>query len=618
MPAAAVLIWLGALLFLGAVAASPAGRRAIAAAVADAAGWVMQTVVYIAPTVALSMADALIKAFEENRDLWARVVGIFVAELTGGELGPTQLEALQQGGPLSDAAGQIFAPLLDGIAAVIAPEHQLTPDDGARNLEGAFGLSSALALQGWWVEAVSSLVSLGRFGAAGDLPLAIERGAGLSRLGRLAWRTPVKKAIDEPLTEHYNRIYQFQKLPLGSAHQAWHRGLISDEQYLDTAAGYGYSYDRAAILLALARQPYSTAEVIDLSRYLQIPDSQAIDLLREQGFDADRAGTLLFLQQRRALQKVLDELVVQARHLYQTGRLDQAQLEGILTSAHYGQDEVGVILATEDLVRGVAKQLSVAELLQAYRDQVLDAPTVRDRLRQQGYDDVDVDVLLAMQHKQLSPSQVLDLFTRGKVSAEEASSRLVGLGYSQADAEQLLSLRTRRLSEGQVLDALRQGLINVQQATDDLGQLGWDPDQVQLLLAFQKRTLDPAMIQAAVARGLMVPEEALAKLQQLGYSLADAELIVDLKRRLLTVGQTLDAYGEGLLTRQDTLGDLQARGYSQDDALNLVALFELKKAPPPPAAGAAPAARPVAARRRRARAAPPPPPAAPAAPAGGP
>src|SRR5437588_11587058 len=215
MPAAAVLIWLGALVFLGAVASSAAGRRAIASAVACAAGWMMQTIVFISPTVALTMADNLVKAFENNRDLWAQVVGIFLEELTGGKIGPQQLAAVQQGGPMGAAAGVVFQALIEGITHVIAPEHQLTPEDGLRSLEAAFGLSSALALQGWWTEAVGDLISLGKFGAALDLPAAIERGTGLNRLGRLAWRTPVRKAIDEPLTEHYNRVYRATPLKLG-------------------------------------------------------------------------------------------------------------------------------------------------------------------------------------------------------------------------------------------------------------------------------------------------------------------------------------------------------------------------------------------------------------------
>ena len=594
-----ILIWLGALVFLGSVAASPAGRRAIAAAVADAAGWIMQAIVYVAPTVALSMADSLITAFEQNRDLWARVVGIFLEELTGGQIGPQQLAAVQQGGPMGAAAGVIFQPLIEGITHVIAPEHQLSPEDGLRNLEAAFGLNAALALQGWWTEAVGDMISLGRFGAALDLPAAIERGTGLNRLGRLAWRTPVRKAIDEPLTEHYNRVYRATPLKLGELHQAWHRGLITDEQYLDATAGLGYTYDRAAILLSLARQPYSTADAIDLYRFLQFPDTQVVDLLREQGYDKERAGTLLFLADRRAMQTHLDELAREARTLYGAGRLTQPQLEDILASANYKTDEIQVILAAEDLKRAVGTQLTVTEELAAYRDQLIDGPDLRERLRTRGYDDADIDLLIAMQHRQLSPSNVVDALIRGQLTPEEATAKLTGLGYSQADAQVLLSLRTKRLSEGQVLDALRRGLINIQQATDDLGKLGWDPDQVQLFLAFQARRLDPAMIQAAVARGLMSPEEALQKLVALGYSQADAELIVDLRRRLLTVGQVLDAYGDGLLTRQETLGDLQARGFSADDALALVTVFELKQAPAAPAGAPPPSGGAPSGRRRR-------------------
>src|SRR5438270_403671 len=484
MPAAwAVLVWLGALLFLGSVAATPGGRRAIAAAVADAAGWIMQAIVYVAPTVALSMAASLVTAFEQNRDLWARVVGIFLEELTGGQIGPQQLAAVQQGGPMGAAAGVIFQPLIEGITHVIAPEHQLTPEDGLRSLDAALARGRAPTLQAWWTEAGGGMISLAQFAAACELPAALGRGGSINPLGR--------------------------------------------------------------------------------------PGSSGRELARE------------------------------ARTLYGAGRLTQPQLEDILASAHYSIDEIQVILAAEDLKRAVGTQLTVTEELAAYRDQLIDGPDLRERLRTRGYDDADIDLLIAMQHRQLSPSNVVDALIRGQLTPEEATAKLTGLGYSQADAQVLLSLRTKRLSEGQVLDALRRGLINIQQATDDLGKLGWDPDQVQLFLAFQARRLDPAMIQAAVARGLMSPEEALQKLVALGYSQADAELIVDLRRRLLTVGQVLDAYGDGLLTRPETLGDLQARGFSADDALALVTVFELKQAPAAPAGAPPPSGGAPSGRRRR-------------------
>ncbi len=615
MPLASILITVGALLLLGVTTLFPAGRLMLATAAADVIGWVLWLTARIGPTVAVQFAQGLVRAFEQDRETWAAVVQVFTNEITTIVGAGGSVSAPTVGGA-GTAAANIAQPLSEAVIKGIAPPGELTPEQGQTNLENLLGLMFALGLQGWWVEAVGDLISLGKFGAAADLPDAIERSLGLSRLGRLAWRTPIKKAIAEPLEELYNRRYGFKKLTLGEAGEAWHKGLVDDATFLDAAAAAGYSHDRAAILLGLRQQNYSTAEVEDLSRLLAVPDDLAIALLREAGWDSGRASTLLQLTRARQVQKALDELAVQARKLYQTGRLTQGQLTSILEEAHFPPAEVGIILATEDLVRAEAKQLTVSEIQAALRDGALDPGPARQRLRALGYQDEDVDLLLTVRGKQPSSGQIIDAVVRARITPEEGQARLVREGYSAADAELLVSLRARRLSEGQVVDALRANLITAQQGRVDLQALGFPGDVVDILLAFVRRVLSPADVQAALLRGLLSDQDARARLTEAGYTPADAEIIIDLRRRLLLPGQILDAFEDGFITRVEALSDLEARGLSAEDALLVVRVFELRAtqkaaraAAAPPAGGAAPPRRtPPSGGRRGTGGTPPAPP----------
>lgn len=598
MPQAALLAILGLFLTLAITALSPAARIAIGALVSEVAFWIGWTILKLAPTLAAQLALGLVKAFTKDRDLWARVSEAFAGELTeilgaGGQL------QQPQAGPLPFAAGDIGARLGGLIIDAIAPAGDLSEDQGRRNLEKILGLAVVLNMQGWWVTMVGEIASLGVFRSAAALPAAVEGGLGLNRLARLAWRTPIKKAIAEPLEELYNRRYHFKKLTISEARELWHRGVLDDAGFLDVASSAGYDQPRAAQILELAKRLYDTAQIRDLWRLKHLPDTFLLDLLREQGYTSGRAETVLALVKAKDEETILKELADQARRLYRTGRLSQQQLEAILDEANFPANERGIILATEDLIRAETKTLTAGEVQAAYRANAIDAPDARRRLRELLYRDEDIDVLLSTHRRELSPAQIVDAVARGRITQDQARTRLQAEGYSLADADLIVSLRGRRLSEGQIMDALREGIINAQQARADLVVLGFSGDQVDILLAFLRKELSPAEVQAAVLRGLLTVEQAEERLIREGYTPADAAIIVTLRRRLLSTGEVLDAFEDGLISRQDALGDLQARGFTPDDALAIVRVFEQR----------------VAERLRRGEARPPAAPRAPARPA---
>ncbi len=612
MPLAALLVFLAAFAVLGLTALQPGGRMAIASLAGTVIGWVLYVVVRVAPALAVGFAQSLVNAFTQDRETWAKVVSVFQTEI-GNILDDAGEATGAPGSTASVTARDVGRRLGQQVIDAIAPRVELTPEQGELNLQKLLGLVLVLNLQGWWIEVVGEIVSLGRFSSAKDLPAAIEGGLGVNRLARLAWRTPIKHAIQLPLEELYFRRYLRTNLTIGEAIKAWHQGHIDDKEFLDVAASKGYNYDRAVTLLAGARTTYTVQQIEEMARFESVPDSILVTLLREHGYDPDRARTVLALARERETQKVLDALAATARRLFRQGKVTEAQLDAIMAEAHVPQRERGIILAEEQLLRAEGRSLTVQELLSAARHDTLPAPEVRRRLRVMGYPNDDIDVLLGNERRVLSTGQIVDALTRGRITREEATRRLEGEGWARPDAELIVSLRGRRLSEGQILDALTQRLINVQQARADLTALGFEADQVDILLAFMRKQLSPAEVQAALARGVITEAEARQRLLALGFTLPDAEVIIELRRRLLKEGQILDAFGDGLITRQETLADLQARGFSADDALTLVRVFELHQedlarkrrlgqAPPAPAP-----AHPQAPSARRLRTGAPPP-----------
>lgn len=574
----ATIIWAGAAAFLTYLSGTQTGRRQIAAAATLIVGWGMKAFVAVAPTIAVQFTRALLQAFEQNRDLMGEITALLVGELTGETVDPASISAAITGEGLGAAGPAIGKPIIDAVLAIINPGAALQLEDGQKNLERLLGVTMALSMQGWFTSATGDLMSLGIMGSAADLPDAVERGLGLNRIGRLAWRAPIKKAVEEPLTVALNRQYLFTRLTLAEATKAYHRGLLTDAQLADVAADQGFNPDRAAILVALAANTLSAADVQQLYRMQKVQHDDAITLLRIAGFPQATAEQLLVLANAREETKLLDEIAANARRLYKAGELDQEGVSGFLVQAGFSPDEVQLALTADQLALKETRSLSLAELQALLGATHITPDDFRARLTKMHYAAADIELLLAHGTKKLTPHQIVSSFIQGKLTSDQALAELEAIGYSATDAATFLTLHGRHLSEGQVLEALRQGLVTLEQARTQLLSLGYPADQVDLLLAFQKRVLSPAEVQAAQLRGFITEQDALQRLRALGYSQADAQLVVELQVRLLTAGQIIQAYADALISRTQAVQDLMQRGLTQQEANTVVTVFDRKQA----------------------------------------
>lgn len=522
------------------------------------------------------MTKGIIKAFTVNRGVWASALGTFSEELTGTRIDSAALAASKAGAPLTEFIRGFSSAIGGVVFDTLAPARFPTPEVGRENAQSLFALNTRFGLQGWYAHSIAEMFSLGHFRSLGDLPEAIERSFGLSRVLRLALKPIVKTAIADPLQEYYNRLYQPQFLTVGEVTEAWEKGLATDDQFYDTMAARGYNAARSMVLLNLHQKDFSLAEAQRLWRLRLIDDGKLHAIVRRHGYGDARADLLSTLLRTEKQQTILDELVATARRLFAMGRIGDGELTAILREAHWTDEEIALVRTHESLLRLEQKTLAVGEILEAFERGLILALETRTRLRNLGYADADIDILLGLRVRRLSVSQVTELFSRGALPRSEAERRLEGFGYSPEDAARVLDLHLRQLTEGQVIDALTRGLINIASAREQLRRLGFPPDTVELLLAFTRKLLSVPDIQAALLRNVLTEGEALAKLTQLGFSRADADIIMRLRFRELPRGAILDAYEAGFFTRAEALALLEARGHTREEADILLRMVEQK------------------------------------------
>jgi hypothetical protein len=540
---------------------------------------VVNSIFGVAPQLAEMLGKAVASGVRSAPPVWGRIVAQVASDLTGGAVTPEMIPRPGGGDPAFRAALGLARFIFDQFTGFIAPAGPLRPETGVENAVRYLSANMTLQMTAWYLGLVHEMTSLGISRALKDLPGQISWSMGLGWLSWLVFGAPFRAAIADPLEVHYNRTYQFARLSPAQIVDLRRSRRIDDSTFDDWMADHGIDHQRRWLLLEQAMADPTKAEAFEWLARGIVDESYVRAKLRRAGYREEDVERYIQAWRRSRTQDELEALAKTAERLYQKGEVDFSFLAQVWDRLGLSPEEAELRKLRLDLEGFEQKTLSKAEVLDAYRDQAIDATEARARLRRMGYQDPDIDLLLRREEKRLGPAQVVDAAIRGLIPREEAIRRLRDQGYSEADARLLLSLATRELSPGQVLDALTQGLIPFQEARARLLRLGFREEDADLMLAFSQKRLSPADIQAALLRGFMTREEAFTYLVQSGYSPSDAQIILQLRFRLLSVGEIIDGVLSGLVPYDQALIRLQQLGYSQEDA-TLILVTALRKRQP--------------------------------------
>lgn len=185
----------------------------------------------------------------------------------------------------------------------------------------------------------------------------------------------------------------------------------------------------------------------------------------------------------------------------------------------------------------------------AYREGVYSREKTLETLQQHGFTAEDAATLVSLEDsrrdettKELTRAQIVDLYDEQVISRETAVSFLIDLGYNEANVELMMALaeikRMQRFVNAaitRVRSAYLGGRIDDVEASSQLDRLGVPPDQRDNLLALWDidrttitKTLTPAQIRQALKRDMISTEDALVRLKAQGYDDTDAVLFLQL------------------------------------------------------------------------------------------
>jgi len=184
-----------------------------------------------------------------------------------------------------------------------------------------------------------------------------------------------------------------------------------------------------------------------------------------------------------------------------------------------------------------------------YRNGVYPREKTLETLMAHGFSPDDAAALLALEQtrqddttKELTRAQIVDMYDQQILDATVARELLTALGYAESNVELMLALadikRTQRFinaAVARVRSAYITGKIEVGEASAQLDSLAVSPNQRDELLTIWgidlttvSKTLTAAQIRQAVVKEFITREEGLGRLVAQGYDEVDADLYLKL------------------------------------------------------------------------------------------
>lgn len=282
-----------------------------------------------------------------------------------------------------------------------------------------------------------------------------------------------------------------------------------------------------------------------------------------------------------------------------------------VTALGMDPDVANLYLQREQLKRAKrAEALTPAQVTSAWSRRILTESAAAERLRNIGYSDADVALLLDLADKtatatvaKLTTSEVLRAYAAGLLSKPDAAARLAADHYAPADVQILLTLAVlqpdtpvRGLSASELVKAQAGKVITDKQFQDRMAQLGYSPADAWILVtlaakpatADQVKVLSPSQLTQAYQLQYITQAQFQARLASQGYQPADIALLDALSLKAptsatvatLSAGQVVKAYTLGLIDQAAAETRLQSLNYTSADISLLLqlALVELTDA----------------------------------------
>jgi hypothetical protein len=338
-------------------------------------------------------------------------------------------------------------------------------------------------------------IDFDRLTLLGGDPLPIDALAVAYRRGFIDEATFMKGIVQGPLRKEWFPTLmklQYTRMSTVDAADAANQGHITVEEAKEIATQNGMEADDFLVILKAAGQP---------------PGIEFADEAFNRGFISDAEYTTMFLESRiknvymPLLKKMRTRLIPQEtmRVLYREGVYTVEQTTAGLRAHGFSPEDTAALIASVHVdANAETRELTRAQVVDLYEEQMLETSEALAMLKDLGYDDDSARAMVELADlKKLRTyinsaiTKIRSAYTTGKIDDPTASSALDALGVPTGQRDNLLAV--------------------------------WDIEKTTIT-----KTLTASQIRQAFNKDLMPQSEAMARLMAQGYDETDADLFLQL------------------------------------------------------------------------------------------
>lgn len=254
--------------------------------------------------------------------------------------------------------------------------------------EDYLGFVVNMAMEGWLTDITGEMVTLGMVEQLGDLDDALAGALGLARTSRAVLRPFMNATVETPARWQLNKTYRPELLAVGEAVRQYLRGRWTIEQLREELGRQGWSDERIEAHVNAQRKFLSVDELYDRFELDLTTDEEAIQHLRDQGWDEATASNRWQLRRKQPFLKEQDAIAAAAVNAYVNWEIDDGQLDAAFAAG--GVRPYALItlrkIATERRKLN-RPNLSEGEFRQAVKRGIRTTIEYRAYLRRRGFDE---------------------------------------------------------------------------------------------------------------------------------------------------------------------------------------------------------------------------------------
>jgi hypothetical protein len=545
---------------------------AIANGVVTAFNAFMDGLVKAANPIGKAGGAVLVKLEEPVLPLFGGFVTPILSGLFDSGVDDNAFKDRANSGTRNDAAASLVNAFMDAI-------ERDAPAPSEPSMEGSRRLATVAvhaAIEGWFNAFIGENLAEAipwdwlRLKELTKLPDEVINALGIGRLVRSALLPLVTATAVEPMRWAANKKYRPTKLGVSTIARQLARGRWTPDQAHEELAREGYTDERIDAILNEVAKAFSAADVDLLIRAANWSRDQAIQELRNGGWDELQAPDLLDIERHKRHEAMENEIARAAVTAYADGRIDKLAFDKILPNDTLDADRLLDLQNLAILTRELRQvHLSPAEAEACVLGGIIPLSEYRGALERVGYvpDAVDaLEMLLRLKLDKTTTAAAAKQQTAAEKAAA-AKTKADTAAAKKAAAEAAAALK-RQGSPAELSHAVVRGLIPITRLEQVLAQT-LDADTVAIYVAdveLQRQTYLDQQAKAAdaakraAAKGLTVGD--------LSTALVDGVLTVDQVRQQLT-DKGLDPADVAVLlaTMQQRATDHAAAVKAHDQAL---------------------------------------------------